>query len=115
MAKNRSRRLRKKLFIGEFTVYGFEVTCRMTEQSNTNYNQFIDEFIDLVEDQNLIFGAGASLGKFDCFVMSDGRYDSPTDQDRLVIENWLSNNPIISEVKVGELVDANNGVARRLK
>lgn len=110
MAKNRSRRLRKKLFSGEFTVYGFEVTCRLTEQSETNYDQFIDEFIDLVEDQNLIFGGGANYGQFNCFVTSDGRYDSPTDKERLVIENWLSNKSVLSEFKVGELVDANNGI-----
>ena len=110
MAKNRSRRLRKKLFSGEFTVYGFEVTCRITEQGEINYDQFIDEFIELVEGQSLIFGGGANHGKFDCFVMSDGRYDSPTDKERLVIENWLSNNSNISEIKVGELVDANNGI-----
>ncbi|QUJ70467.1 DUF469 family protein (plasmid) [Photobacterium sp. GJ3] len=110
MTKNRSRRLRKKLFSGEFTVYGFAVNCRMTEHSETDYEEFIDEFIDLVESQNLIVGGGSSQEQFDCFVVSNNRYDSPTEKERLVIERWLLSNPIFAEVNVGELVDANNDI-----
>lgn len=80
--KNRSRRLRKKLFSGEFTVYGFSIGCELSIHNASGYDVFIDELIDFVETRSLIIGGGGSHNKFDCFVVAEGRYDSPTEEDR---------------------------------
>ncbi|AYF15583.1 TPA: YggL family protein [Vibrio parahaemolyticus] len=110
MAKNRSRRLRKKLYSDEFTVYGFSVACDLSIGNTSEYDAFIDEFIDFVEARNLMIGGGASHNKFDCFVVAEGRYDSATEDDRAAIEKWFTNNPECTNVEVGVLVDVNTGI-----
>jgi uncharacterized protein len=68
---------------------------------------FIDEFIDFVEALNLMIGGVASHNKFDFFVVAEGRYDSPNEDDRAAIKKWFSDNSKCSSIEVGALVDAN--------
>ncbi len=110
MAKNRTRRLRKKLYSDEFTVYGLAVSCDLSICNESEHDVFIDEFIDFVEARNLMIGGGASHNKFDCFVIAEGRYDSVTEEDRSAIEKWFTNSPECTNVEVSALVDANNGI-----
>ncbi|EJL6463929.1 MULTISPECIES: YggL family protein [Vibrio] len=110
MAKNRSRRLRKKLYSDEFTVYGISVSCDLSIDKASEYDVFIDEFIDFVEARNLMIGGGASHSKFDCFVVAEGRYDSVTEDDRVAIETWFINKPECTNVEVSTLVDVNSGI-----
>ncbi|EJY4342147.1 YggL family protein [Vibrio cholerae] len=110
MAKNRSRRLRKKLYSDEFTVYGISVSCDLIIDKASEYDVFIDEFIDFVETRNLMLGGGASHSKFDCFVVAEGRYDSVTEDDRVAIETWFINKPECANVEVSTLVDVNSGI-----
>ena len=42
---SRSRRLRKKLFLHDFAVYGFSLTCKLTEPENEVIDKFIDEYL----------------------------------------------------------------------
>lgn len=110
MAKNRSRRLRKKLYIDEFIVYGFSVSCDLSIDKASEYDVFIDEFIDFVEARNLIIGGGASHSKFDCFVVAEGRYDSATEDDRAAIETWFTNKPECTNIEVSALVGVNSNI-----
>lgn len=107
MAKNRSRRLRKKLYSDEFTVYGFSVSCDLNIDKASEYDVFIDELLDFVESRNLMIGGGASQSKFDCFVVAEGRYDSVTEDDRIAIETWFTNKPECTNVEISALVDVN--------
>lgn len=108
MAKNRSRRLRKKLYSDEFTVYAFSATCTLSiAQSSDYYDMFIEKLIDFVESRKLMIAAGGSNNKFDCFVMADGRYDSATEEDRLAIEKWLVDSGKCTDIEVSALFDAN--------
>jgi uncharacterized protein YggL (DUF469 family) len=97
----RSRRLRKKLHVGEFQQLGFEITLFLSKElSSTQSNDFWDSFIGEIEANNLTFGGG-EIG----FVVPDGR-TSATEGHRQVVQAWLSKRPEISSVTVGPLVDA---------
>lgn len=105
----RNRRLRKKLFVGEFTVYVFEVTLQLKEMSLDAFEQFVDEFIDVIEANHLILGgSGDGTCQFRGIVASEKRYASATEEDRQVIEGWLKKQPQCETVTVGELIDMND-------
>ena len=106
MAKNRSRRLRKKLYVDEFAVYGFEFFCRLNIEDASEHDSLLDEFIEFIESHGLVMGGGANAKEFEGFVVSEGRYDSPSEKDRKAIDSWLNSHPKCYEVKVGSLVDA---------
>jgi uncharacterized protein YggL (DUF469 family) len=100
--KRRSRRLRKKLHIGEFKEEGFEVNFRFcagltSEEQVEVLMKFITEAI---ESRALLFGGGENG-----FVTKSGR-GSTTEADRKAVASWLEHNPFIEQVQVGENEDA---------
>lgn len=107
MAKNRSKRLRKKLYVDEFAVFGFEFSCHLSINTESEYNTLLDGFFDFLEDRNLIMGGGANHGSFDGFIVPEGRYDSATEADRKAVEAWLTKNANCSEIQISPLVDIN--------
>ncbi|MCG6234222.1 YggL family protein [Vibrio furnissii] len=109
MTTNRSKRLRKKLYVGEFQVLGFAFSCKVNADDDTQYDVLLDSFIDFIESRNLVMGGGANHESFDGFVVAEGRYDSATDEDRAAVEKWLSEQAMCSQVQVEALVDINHG------
>jgi uncharacterized protein YggL (DUF469 family) len=83
----RSKRLRKKLHIDEFAVLGFEVS------------------FDFVESHGLLIGGGINEN-CSFFVMSEGRYQSATQEDVSTLTNWLQAQAHVSNVVCSGLVDA---------
>ncbi len=108
MVKKRSRRLRKKLYVDEFAVEGFEFSCSVSTAKQSDYDKLLDDFVEFLEGNDLIAGAGAGSSSFDGFIMSDFRYQSATDDDRKLVNKWLSEHPLISNISIGVLVDANS-------
>lgn len=105
---NKKRRLRKKLYLGEFAVLGFEFSCQLADQTDATYDAFIDELVEFVEGRNLMVFGGGSEDNFDAFVSSQQRYGSATEEDREATQAWLDANAKVKSAKVGELVDANH-------
>ncbi|MBO1927672.1 YggL family protein [Thiomicrorhabdus sp. 6S2-11] len=99
----RNRRLRKKLYLDEFAVYGFEVTAECQAGNSNNFEQFIDDFIDMIEGRDLLFSGGGDLERFDVFVVAQTRYGSPSEEDRQAVEDWLKER--CTEAKAGDFVD----------
>ncbi|AEH33140.1 DUF469 family protein [Vibrio anguillarum] len=104
--ENKNRRIRKKLFLGEFAILGFEVSCTTSIKDFEQYDLFVDEFIDYVDNIGLCFGGGG-LEIFDGFVCAADRYRSATEEDKALVVKWLENRAEVSKVVAGELVDAN--------
>ncbi|WP_163132580.1 YggL family protein [Agarivorans sp. Alg241-V36] len=109
MTKTTSRRLRKKLYLEEFAVFGFICACDLDE-TEAGFDLFLDELVDVVEARGLIIGGGGSAKEFAAFVASQQRYGSATEEDRQAVEQWLSAQPRTSQVVIGKLIDANYGV-----
>jgi len=110
MIKNsKSRRLRKKLYLDEFSVLGFEISCQLNEVSNNELDSLLDCLIDELVARNLNIGGGGSHYSFGGFVTSSKRYASPSQKDADYIQQWLKSHSTIEKATVGELIDANYG------
>ena len=104
--KNKSKRVQKKLFLGEFAVYGFEVSGQFTQGEDSDLDSCFDDFIDLVESRNLCFGGGYTKSYFNGFITHIDRYGSASEKDRQEIESWLLSRNNLSDIVVGSLSDA---------
>jgi uncharacterized protein YggL (DUF469 family) len=102
----RSKRLRKKLYLAEFAIMGFEFSCKINLDSEAEYEQFFDSFADLVDSKNLFVSLDNVEQVFEGFVTSGERYGSATAEDRKAIEDILNSYKVVSDVVMGELVDA---------
>jgi len=105
-AIKRSNRLRKKLYLDEFAILGFEFSCKIDLSVEADYGQFFDNFAGQVEDRNLFVSLDGDDEQFEGFVTSGDRYGSATEEDRKAVEEALSAYKIVSEVKIAKLVDA---------
>lgn len=105
----RSRRLRKKLYLDEFAVLGFEFTCAINVESDTDYQQFFDSFAELVDARNLFVSIDGNDSRLEGFVSSRSRYESATEDDRKAVEEALNAHKVIGNVQVDALVDAYYG------
>lgn len=106
MSKTKSRRLRKKLYLDEFAMYGFTFSCNVKFTSNANYELLHDQFLAFIENRKLCMGGNFEGG----FICSENRYQSATREDIEAIFNWLSSNNSLSTITVGRLIDANYDV-----
>ncbi|MBW3696081.1 DUF469 family protein [Vibrio sp. T187] len=103
---NKNRRIRKKLYLGEFAILGFEVSCVTSIKDFDAYDSFVDEFIDYIDSIELCFGGGG-LELFEGFLCSTERYRSVTEEEKALVVAWLENRAEVTKVETSELVDAN--------
>jgi len=106
MSKTRSRRLRKKLFVGEFRELGFEVDLSFGEVADAKtVDAFFDRFFsEAVMPEGMVFAGWADAG----FVCSSQR-GSVTEAQRATVETWLGDQPVLSGFRVGPLMDVWHG------
>lgn len=106
---NRSRRLRKKLFLEEFATEAFELDFEFTTEKDADgLDAFIVEFMEnAVEANDLAFIGSACAETIAGIMVREGRYDSVTAEQRQKVADWLEANADVKNVECGELVDAN--------
>jgi uncharacterized protein YggL (DUF469 family) len=109
MRSIKNRRLRKKLYLDEFAVLGFELSCSLSLKTEDDFDSLMDQFVEFIETRELCMGGGGDTKSFSAFICSNHRYVSATDEDRDAIANWLETNKTTSNAVVGKLVDANYG------
>jgi uncharacterized protein len=102
MSKRRSRRLRKKLRLGEFQELGFSVDVTFERQLTSDESDaFIDALLsELIEPRRLACGGGTNGG----FVVHERR-GSVTEADRVAVVAWLRARKDVEKVNAGALVD----------
>jgi uncharacterized protein len=102
--KMRSRRLRKKLHVGEFAEWGFSIQIELDPAIlPDDEERLLDAFLfDLIEKNGLGYGGGTFYG----FVCSDSYRRPVTPADRTLVATWLSSRREIVSFRVGELEDA---------
>ncbi|MCC3747933.1 YggL family protein [Rouxiella badensis] len=104
MAKNRSRRLRKKLHIEEFQELGFSVKWHFAEGTSVEtIDEFLDAFIDgVIAPNKLAFdGSGYLVWEGLVCLQEIGRC---TDEHRQLVKKWLEDHKM-QDVEVSELFD----------
>lgn len=99
---NKSRRLRKKLYLGEFAVKGFDLSFT-SSAGESGDDAFFDDFIEIIEKRSLCIGGWAECA----YITGYKRYQSATEEDRTTIIDWLRRDPRVASVIAGELEDAN--------
>lgn len=101
-------RQRKKLRVGEFQEFVFEIKIRFRQpMEDAALDSFMDRFIDLIESRHLIVGGlGGRLPLMETngIVSAWGR-SSPTNEDRLVVQDWLEKHIEVANAEAGSLID----------
>ncbi|PKG80860.1 hypothetical protein CXF85_22410 [Colwellia sp. 75C3] len=110
MQSQKSRRLRKKLYLDEFATMGVELDCNLNCKEESELEIIMNDFYAYTGTLNLCIGGGGDLSSFAGFISSQERYGSVTEADISSISTWLKEQSIISEFNIGELVDANYGM-----
>jgi len=103
---NKKRRILKKLYLGEFAVKGFEMSCETSIKDFDQYDLFVDDFVEFLETQSLCF-AGGGFELFEGFICGLARYGSVTPEQIQATEQWLGQRSEINSCQVSELLDAN--------
>lgn len=104
------KRLRKKYHLGEFQELGFKIYFSFESfVSEEELNLFLEEFIDEIERNTLLFGGSGDKKNWEGFVTSAEKFNSPTDEQRNNIDKWLKNRSDIENVKLDELTDVWHG------
>jgi len=107
--KPRTRRLRKKLRVGEFQEFGFAISFRFDSQ-HCNLEQALNQWIEFVESQGWGFAGG---GKEGADILSGYlvRFKRGTlnDADRGLAQQWLDGKPGFACIHCGELSDTWHG------
>lgn len=101
-------RQRKKLRVGEFQEFVFEITVRFRQpMEDAALDAFMDGFIDLIESRHLIVGGlGGRLPLMETNgIVSAWRRSSPTNEDRQAVLNWLEKHVEVANAEAGDLID----------
>lgn len=99
MSKTRSRRLNKKLHVGEFQQLGFLFEAELAK--NADDEALVDSFlVQAIAPRNLSFGGWATGGAIDKL----GR-QSVTEEDRSTVLAWLVARPEVTSLSASCLVD----------
>jgi uncharacterized protein len=106
----RSKRLRKKMYLDEFATLGFELECEFkTDLDEDVLSEFIDQFfIDALAAKDLLFAGGLSSKRLSGFITAQQRYVSATDIQKQTLESWLKAQTAVAKVQVSQLMDAND-------
>src|SRR5690554_4395792 len=107
MPKNRSKRLRKSLHVDEFQEFRLSVPFSLPENLDREaLDSFTDQFLaKAIENNGLMFGGGVGDG-FVTALDRRGKESSASEEHRILVRDWLAAHPFVTEVQVGELVDA---------
>ena len=103
---SRNKRIRKKLYLDEWAILGFNFSCKLSVASEADYTLFFDSLAEAVNTNHLYINLDNDGELFEGFVTSADRYGNATEENRATIEAALNSHAIVSEVKVGSLVDA---------
>jgi uncharacterized protein YggL (DUF469 family) len=101
-----NRRLRKKLYLGEFAITGFEFSCSIDEMDETKVNDFFSELLTFLESNNMLFSGGGTKDNFGGYITSQLRYGSLTAADSETLKTWLSGKAGVTDILLEDLSDA---------
>ncbi|PKF50145.1 50S ribosome-binding protein YggL [Enterovibrio nigricans] len=104
MPSQRSRRLRKKLYLDEFSVFGFVITLKLNTDDDEALDNFIESLADYAESRHLLVGGGG-MKNIELVIGSALRYGSATEQDRELLKAWIEEREEAELIAMGPLLD----------
>ena len=100
------KRLRKKLGLGEFQEFGFELRFRLDPAlGEEEVDRFTDSFLLQGIEANDLMCGGKCGREWDVFV-TRARRGSLTDEQVAAVRAWLEAHPSVRDVHLAELQDA---------
>lgn len=102
-----NRRLRKKLYLGEFAVNLFEIHVKLSTSAEADLDAFIGSFVDQLEKLGLTYFGYSDADGIQGHVLSQKRYESPTESQKQELSDWCGAYTGIQSYDLGELVDIN--------
>ncbi len=102
-----NRRLRKKLYLGEFAVNLFEIHVKLSTSAESDLDAFIASFVDQLEKLGLTYFGYSDPDGIQGHVLSQQRYESPTEAQRQELSDWCKAYPTMESSELSELVDIN--------
>ncbi len=104
MAKNRSRRLRKKIHIDELQDLGYSVASRFPEgPAEEQSDKTVDDFInEVIEPKKLAFDGSGYLAWEGLICMQE--IVKCTEEHQAIVRKWLEERKL-EEVRTSELFD----------
>ena len=106
MLKPRSRRLRKKLHIGEFKEYGFNLDITF-DKNKIAFEAALDSLVEFVEINNwAIAGGGDSKSNTMSGFVCKSNAGSLTEKDLLRMKSWINEQEWVTEFILNNLQDA---------
>lgn len=106
--KSRSRRLRKKLRVGEFRELGFTITFLFDNQ-HYSADQALDLWIEFVESQGWGFGGGCEETDSLSGYLVRFKRGTLSEADIEHAQQWLDHQPGFTCIQCSELNDAWHG------
>ena len=107
-----NQRQRKKLRVGEFTEYVFDVELTFRELIGDDaHSALIDDLFGFIEERGMIgggFGGRFPLTETSGVITAMER-GSPSEDDREAVAQWLRARPEVANVSVHALVDGWHG------
>lgn len=107
-----NQRQRKKLRVGEFTEYVFDVELTFRELIDDDaHSALIDDLFGFIEERGMIgggFGGRFPLTETSGVITAMER-GSPSEDDREAVAQWLRARPEVANVSVHALVDGWHG------
>ena len=94
------------MYLGEWAILGFEFNFKLTEASDEQYKLFFNSLEALVNTEELYIDLDNNSETFEGSVTSAERYTSISEKNRAAIEALLNSHDMVSDVKLGDLVDA---------
>lgn len=104
MPTQRSKRLRKKLYLDEFAVFGFVISLKLNTDNDNELDSFIESLADFAESRHLLVGGGG-MSNIELVFGSALRYGSATEADRQAIAVWIKERSEVELTDLGPLVD----------
>ena len=106
MQKPRSRRLRKKLRIGEFKELGFSLELSF-DKNKEAFDDALERLVEFIEVNDwATTGGGDSTSNVISGFVCKWDKGSLTENDMLTMKSWLGEQDWITEFKLNELSDA---------
>lgn len=104
--KNRSRRLRKKLHLGEFQEFGFQLAFTLKPEL-ASFEEAFDLWLEFIESQGWCFGGGGALSghEIDGYLCQFAG-GTLTESDREQAALWLASQSWVASHQIAPLSDA---------